>query len=109
MGEMVGIAGLINEFLLQSVGNKIRLFPCWPAGQDASFFGLRAQGGFLVSAEFKGGQVASATIVSEAGRELTLLSPWKTLYINGKQTNIGPDGLVTIPTKKGGEYQLSEN
>ncbi len=109
MGEMVGIAGLINEFLLQSVGDKIRLFPCWPADQDASFSGLRAQGGFLVSAEFKGGQVASATIVSEAGRELTLLSPWKTLYINGKQTNIGPDGLVMLSTKKDSEYLFSEN
>ncbi|MCK5806699.1 MAG: hypothetical protein KAI66_27970 [Lentisphaeria bacterium] len=29
MGEMIGIVGLINEFLLQSVENKIRVFPCW--------------------------------------------------------------------------------
>ena len=101
MGEMIGIAGLINEFLLQSVADKIRLFPCWPADKDAAFSRLRAQGGFIVSAEFKDGRVASATIESVADKRLQLLSPWNTIFVNGRRTAIGPDGLVTLNATKG--------
>jgi hypothetical protein len=108
MAEMIGIAGLVNEFLLQSVGNKIRLFPCWPAGQDARFSGLRAQGGFIVSAEFKDGRVSSATIESGAGRVLRLLSPWKTIYVNGKKGAMDQDGLLTLKTTRGEVFRLSE-
>jgi hypothetical protein len=108
MGEMIGIAGLINEFLLQSVGGKIRLFPCWPANQDASFTRLRAQGGFVVSSAYQAGRVTSVTIESSAGKELCLLSPWKTIYVNGKKGEIGPDGLVTLKTKKGEVLEFSE-
>ena len=55
MPEMIGVAGLVDEFLLQSVQDKIRLFPCWPADKNAKFAGLRAQGGFVVSAEYTKG------------------------------------------------------
>ena len=108
MGEMIGIAGLIDEYLLQSVGNKIRLFPCWPSDKDAKFTRLRAQGGFIVSANFKDGRVASATIESVANKQLQLLSPWKTIYVNGKNTAVGSDGLVTIGTKPGQVFKFSE-
>jgi len=108
MGEMIGIAGLIDEFLLQSVQNKIRLSPCWPGYKDAKFTRLRAQGGFIVSAEFKDGRVASATIESVADKKLQLLSPWKTIYVNGRKTTIGSDGLVTLNTKPGQVFKFSE-
>jgi len=101
MQEMVGIAGLISEFLLQSVDNKIRLFPCWPQDKDAAFSGLRAQGGFLVSAEYKHGAVVSATIESTAGGELQLLSPWTSAVVNGKKVKTGKDGLICLQTKPG--------
>jgi hypothetical protein len=109
MGEMIGIAGLINEFLLQSVHNKIRLFPCWPADKDAKFSGLCANGGFIVSSEFKDGRIVSATIESKAGNQLQLLSPWKTICVDGLKTDIGPDGLVTINTSRGQILKFSEN
>ena len=57
LSESVGIAAMISEFLLQSVDNTIRVFPCWPKDKDAKFTDLRAQGGFLVSAEQKGGKI----------------------------------------------------
>jgi hypothetical protein len=101
MQEMVGIAGLVNEFLMQSVDSKIRLFPCWPQQKDAKFSGLRAQGGYLVSAEYKNGEVVSATIESTDGGELQLLSPWEAIYVNGKKADICEDGLVTLDTKPG--------
>lgn len=108
MGEMIGIAGLVNEYLLQSVENKIRLFPCWPSDKSAKFTRLRAHGGFIVSAEFKDGRVASATIESVANKKLQILSPWKTIYVNGKKTAIGPDGLVSLNTKPGQVLKFSE-
>jgi alpha-L-fucosidase 2 len=108
MPEMIGIVGLINEFLLQSVHNKIRLFPCWPSEQDASFNGLRAQGGFIVSANFEKGRVASATIKSTVDKQLQLLSPWKTIYANGKKISIDEAGLITLNTKEGQVFKFSE-
>jgi len=108
MGEMIGIAGLINEFLLQSVQNKIRLFPCWPADKDAKFSGLCAQGGFIVSSEFREGRVVSATIESKSGNQLQLLCPWKTVHIDGIKAVIDPDGLVTLNTLPGQVLHFSE-
>lgn len=108
MPEMIGVAGLINEFLLQSVQDKIRLFPCWPISQNAKFKNLLAQGGFNVSAEFTDGRVASATIESVTGKQLRLLSPWKTIYVNGIRAEIGSDGLLTLSTKPGEVFHFTE-
>ena len=101
MGEMIGIAGLINEFLLQSVQNKIRLFPCWPKDKEAQFKRLRTQGGFLVSAEQKQGEVTQLEIVSTVGGKLQLLSPWKEIKANEKALKIDEQGLITVMTNPG--------
>ncbi len=76
MPESIGVAAVVAEFLMQSVGDVIRVFPCWPKEQDARFSNLRAQGGFLVSAEQKGGNVAKLEIISTVGGPLRLLNPW---------------------------------
>jgi hypothetical protein len=74
--EGIGVAALVTEFLMQSVGNVIRVFPCWPEEQNAKFTNLRAQGGFLVSAEQKDGKVTHLEITSTVGGILRLLDPW---------------------------------
>lgn len=103
MTEMVGIAGLINEYMLQSVQNKIRVFPCWPSDKDAKFTRLRAQGGFLVSAEQKNGRVVSLAIDSTVGGKLSLLSPWPTIKMKRRSRVLAltPDsrGIVQIDTR----------
>ena len=109
MGEMIGIAGIVNELLMQSVDNKIRLFPCWNKDMGAEFRGFRAQGGFIVSAAFKDGRVASATVQSVADKRLQLLSPWKTIFVNGKELEIGTDGLVTLDTRRGQVFAFAED
>jgi hypothetical protein len=76
LSESVGIAAAISEFLLQSVGDTIRVFPCWPKTKDARFTELRAQGGFLVSAEQRDGKVTMIEITATVGGKLRLLSPW---------------------------------
>ena len=37
MPESIGVAAIVTEFLMQSVGDTIRVFPCWPKEQDAKF------------------------------------------------------------------------
>ncbi|MCX7046933.1 MAG: hypothetical protein NTX50_15775 [Candidatus Sumerlaeota bacterium] len=76
LSESVGLAAMISEFLMQSVDNVIRIFPCWPKEKDAKFDSLRAQGGFLVSAAQAGGRVKSVTIRSTAGGKLKFVNPW---------------------------------
>ena len=76
LGVAIGVAAIVTEFLMQSVGDTIRVFPCWPKEQEAKFTCLRAQGGFLVSAEQKDGQMTSLEITSTVGGKLRLLNPW---------------------------------
>jgi hypothetical protein len=76
LSESVGIAAGISEFLLQSVDDTIRVFPAWPKEKDASFAHLRAQGGFLVSAEQTRGRIAKLDIRSTVGGTLRVLNPW---------------------------------
>lgn len=101
MQETIGLVGLVQEFLLQSVGNRIRVFPCWPKEQDAAFRWLRAQGGFLVSAEQKAGKVIRLEITSTAGGTLRLLSPWPTVQADSRLLTPDSQGLITLETQKG--------
>lgn len=76
LSESVGLAAMISEFLVQSVDNTVRVFPCWPPDKDARFANLRAQGGFLVSAEQQAGKITKLEITSTVGGKLRLLNPW---------------------------------
>jgi hypothetical protein len=93
--EMFAISGVITEMLLQSVDNIIRVFPAWPADQDAAFQNLRAQGGFLVSAERKSGKITKLEITSTVGGKLRLLDPWTNKIVerdtkDGETLSINP-------------------
>ena len=83
------VTNAINEMLCMSVGNVIRLFPVYPKDQDASFNVIRAWGAFLISAQQKNGDVLKVKIVSEKGRNCTIINPWPgkktTLWRNGKK------------------------
>jgi alpha-L-fucosidase 2 len=81
MTEQTAVAGLINEFLLQSVENIIRIFPAWPKDKDASFTTLRARGGFLVTAEQKAGKIVKLEITSTVGGKLRFLDPWTGIIV----------------------------
>ena len=108
MPESIGVAALVAEFLMQSVGDTIRVFPCWPGDKDARFSRLRAQGGFLVSAEQREGTVTRLAIRSTAGGTLRLLSPWKSIQANGKMLKPDARGVVTLPTRIGEMIRIEE-
>ncbi|MDR3691309.1 MAG: hypothetical protein P4L46_18155 [Fimbriimonas sp.] len=77
-GGIENVAGFlaINEMLMQSHEGIIRFFPDWPQDQDARFGHLRAVGAFLVSAEFKRGDISHVVVTSEKGRDCTVQNPW---------------------------------
>ena len=106
--EMYGAAAAVSELLVQSVGGVIRVFPAWPKDKRASFTGLRAVNGFLVSAEYDAGAVSAIQIESTVGGECLLHSPWPKARL-GKDTPI-PDarGVVRFETQPGEVYSLSE-
>jgi alpha-L-fucosidase 2 len=66
----------VNEMLLQSWGGLVRIFPSVPdEWKNVCFHNLRAQGGVLVSAEMRQGEIISATIQSEKGGEVRVVWP----------------------------------
>jgi hypothetical protein len=113
ISEQVGVSRMITELLLQSVDNVIRVFPAWPANKDAEFAGLRAQGGFLVSARQTSGVVGDVTIESTAGGTVRLVSPWgaHAIQVIEQQTQravavtVG-DVMVLFPTEAGRVYSV---
>ena len=112
LSESVGLAAMVSEFLVQSVDNTIRVFPCWPKEKDAKFADLRAQGGFLVSAEQKGGQVKFVTLRSTVGGRLKFLNPWSSApqaRQNGAAVSLADEGggLFSLSTAAGDRVELT--
>jgi len=92
----------INEMLLQSCDGVIRFFPDWPKEQNARFGTLRAVGAFLVSAELRDGVIGGVKIVSEKGRDCTIVNPWpgKSVRVirNGKSAESSSGERFTLKT-----------
>ena len=97
----------VQDMLLQSWGNKIRVFPALPdEWQDVAFHDYRAEGAFLVSASRKAGKTEFVRIRSLAG-EPCIIKP----SIEGKPEIWTPrgreleevgEGCYQIHAKKGG-------
>lgn len=107
--EQFGASMAISELLIQSVGDVIRVFPAWPPERHARFTNLRAQGGFLVSAEQKDGEVVHLAATSTAGGRLRLLSPWPAIragHDGGAAAPLVPDprGVIQLDTAPGQQW-----
>ncbi|MEI6167085.1 MAG: hypothetical protein WCS52_07810 [bacterium] len=74
--ENFAVPGVINECLLQSHDETLRVFPNWPHAVRAEFTTLRAKGAFLVSAACNHGAVEWIEVLSEAGQPLRIHLPW---------------------------------
>jgi hypothetical protein len=100
------------ELLLQSWGNKVRVFPAVPSGwKQSSFRDLRAEGGFLVSAAREEGKTAWVSIESLVGEALVLKVPDWTgplEIVSGPKPELleATPGEYTIPLKKGERITL---
>ena len=91
--ENTGMSRAVCEMLLQSYlvdaggaragagplgAYVLALFPFWPSGEAAAFWGLRAKGGFAVNASTDGARVAAPVAVTaqSAFSSACLVSPW---------------------------------
>ena len=88
----------------------IRHFPVWPKGQDASFYHIRVEGAFLVSASQKAGEISYLKILSEKGRDLTLYNPWKgqkvQVSVDGSDLCILEGDILSLKTELNKEYNF---
>ena len=97
--------------LVQGLNGIIRFFPAWPSDLDASFTNLRTEGGFLVSASMKQGEVSNIRIESTAGGKLTFLNIFDTkpvVTINGKPAEVYEDqkDIYSVQTKAGDKIEI---
>ena len=72
------IPDAIQEMMLQSYEDVIRIFPVWPRKKhpNASFRNFRAWGGFEVSASLKDGEIEKVTVLSHKGNTCRVENPW---------------------------------
>lgn len=101
----------VQDMLLQSWGNKIRVFPALPdSWQDVAFHDFRAEGAFLVSASRKNGKTEFVRIKSLAGEpcilnpsmnEIPRVSSQQMIKIEAME-----NGCYSIDLKKGEEVVL---
>ena len=111
METPLSAAQCVHEMLMQSWGDKIRVFPAIPdSWKDVAFHDLRAEGAFLVSASRKNGRTQFVRIKSLAGepcRVKTDLAQPVTVSIGGKETTLSDaDGVISLPLAKGAEAVL---
>lgn len=76
----------IHDMLLQSWGNKLRIFPAIPdAWANLTYHNWRAEGAFLVSAQRKGGKTGFIRIYSEAGEPCVLVTDLEDPVFEGER------------------------
>ena len=103
--EQFGVSMAVSELLLQSVGDIIRVFPAWPQDKPASFYNLRSQGGFLVSASQFGSGIREIKIFSTVGGTCRLASPWPGISVSmdeggqAKPLTMDAERIVELETR----------
>ncbi|MGW4488340.1 glycosyl hydrolase family 95 catalytic domain-containing protein [Amycolatopsis sp. NPDC004368] len=86
----------MNEGLLQSYNDKIRVFPAVPA--DSSFVGkftLLAENGFLVSSEREANETKYVGLRSQWGATAHVVNPWGTQQIRVRRAS---DNAILLTT-----------
>ncbi len=90
-----GIAGTIPEMLLQSWGQRIRIFPAIPDDwEDISFSNLRAEGGWLVSARRESGRTTLVGITATVAGTCRVKNPFAGDYEADAQVLAEGEDLV---------------
>lgn len=83
----------VQDMLLQSWGDRIRIFPAVPdVWADVVFHQFRTEGAFLVSAARKGGETRWIQVISLAGDSCRIQTG-----LRGPIWTDGPDGLAVKP------------
>lgn len=95
--EYLGVhLSAMNESLLQSYNDKIRVFPAVPS--DSSFvgkFSLLAKGGFQVSSEREAGEIKYVGVKSLYGNSTKIVNPWGTQQVRVRRAS---DNAIVLTT-----------
>ncbi|MBL7849209.1 MAG: hypothetical protein JNL40_17205, partial [Cyclobacteriaceae bacterium] len=103
-GNFAFAAGL-QEMLLQSHDGVVRIFPAVPAAwKELSFYGLRAEGAFVISAR-RSGTDLEIDILSEKGGPLVLETGNVEFNVSGAKF-ISEKNLIRMVTTPGQKIQL---
>jgi hypothetical protein len=102
----------MNESLLQSYDDKIRVFPALPKDTGlVTRFSLAARGGFIVTSEREGGDIKYVGLKSVLGNMATVVNPWGTANVvvrkgaqGGATIMTAATATVTFATERGGVY-----
>ena len=101
------VPNTLQEMMLNSHQGTIRVFPAWPRRrlENASFFGLRARGGFIVSAKLRAGEVERIEVQCPAGGPLRLCNPWPdaAMRVNGA---LREGRLLELTTQPGERLEI---
>jgi hypothetical protein len=93
--EYMGVhLSAMNEALLQSYNNKIRVFPALPG--DTAFlsrFTLAAKGGFLVTSEKEANDIKYVGLKSLLGNPADVVNPWGTQAVQVRKLS---DNSITL-------------
>ena len=103
-----GLCRMLQDMLIQSWGNKIRIFPAVSSEwKDVIFHNLRAEGGFEVSAKREYGKLMWVRIKNNAGEPCVIEPGFKGEFnsVGGKVKKIG-DGIFSLTIPKGNEIIL---
>jgi alpha-L-fucosidase 2 len=111
--ENLSLPAVLNECLMQSYTDVIRLFPNPHKLGPARFQNLRAVGAFLVSAVFDGKTVSELTLLSEKGATVRLVNPWPQMGLrairmeDNQLVRVAAKGeIIEFPTKAGERYRI---
>ncbi|MGB8456023.1 MAG: glycoside hydrolase family 95-like protein [Anaerocolumna sp.] len=98
----------MNESLLQSYNDKIRVFPALPGDSNfVSKFTLLAQGGFLVSSEKEANEIKYVGIKSLYGNSATVVNPWETGQVRVRR--VSNNAVILTTSSNEFNFATSEN
>ena len=101
----------LDEMLLQSFQNDVKVFADWPSGTNAKFGDLLAYGDFLVSSSMSNSSVQYVQAVSQAGGNYVFTNPWPgqsmEYYLNGTDKGTLSGTKITLSTSAGDTIDLA--
>ena len=110
--EYLGVhLSVMNEALMQSYNDKIRVFPAVPG--DSGFVGkftLLAKDGFLVSSEREAGEIKYVGLKSLYGNQARVVNPWGTQQVQVRRASdnaivaSGASGEISFGTSANTAY-----
>nr|WP_121271958.1 trehalose hydrolase [Pedobacter schmidteae] len=102
----------VNEMMMQSYEQVIRIFPNWNRTRDAGFDQLRAYGAFLVSSKLEKGQIVYVKLKSEAGRKCIIDNPWPGKIVQllryGQKSELLSGKTFAFDTRNGEQLELRQ-